>query len=309
MNEEHKALVISLAKSHTEDIYNKRLARIESISKDWFVYLHQRKHEYVTVSFLQRGYKRHGKVTSNGVEVINGALSAARMLPIVDMIEDIVSYQITKYSERKQLAAKWIDERKAIRPFAQAEEQRIGSLATKRNVQILEFQHPKYNARVSVQTGFVEVSIDCSRFELACPCKYHAETGLNCPHVKALLLHLDGIGLGSSWINRRFHVETYSNSYGCELPSMCLAGQLEPNPNYCPPEFKRGVGRPGKKRKDRSAMRSTEVRRECKACGALGHFAMSCTQSSTEYRFYKHRKKALQWCKATYETTGEDADD
>ena len=57
---------------------------------------------------MEQGIQRYGKVTSNGVKNVNGALLVARGLPIVDMIEDIVSYQITRYSERKQLAGKWL---------------------------------------------------------------------------------------------------------------------------------------------------------------------------------------------------------
>ena len=179
------------------------------------------------------------------------------------------------------------------------EEQRIGSLANSRNVQILESLHPKYKARVSVQTGHIEVSIDCSRFEASCPCKYCTETGLNCSHIKALLLQLDGLRLASSWIDKRFHVETYANSYyNAYVTGMCVAGKLEANEQYCAPDYKQYAGRPSKKRKDRSHLRTTDIRRECKACGKLGHFAASCTEPSTEFRFAKHKDKAIKWCKS-----------
>ena len=46
MNEEHKSMIIDLAKSRTEDSYQKRLAVIESLNKEWAEYLHGRKHQF-----------------------------------------------------------------------------------------------------------------------------------------------------------------------------------------------------------------------------------------------------------------------
>ena len=160
---------------------------------------------------------------------------------------------------------------------------------------MLEKKHPIYKARVSVSsglmynvnsTGYVEVTVDCSPFTTTCPCKYKDEYGLNCPHVKALLLRLGELGIGS----------TYIDSYSADVPGMCTTGKLKADENYCPPDFKRTAGRPSKKRKDRSYMATSNVKRECKACGELGHFAMSCQNPSTEYRYYKHKGKALAWC-------------
>ena len=63
------------------------------MNSQWADYLDSYKSQFATVFFLQRGYRRFGEVTSNGVENINSALLEARGLPIVDMIEEILSYQ------------------------------------------------------------------------------------------------------------------------------------------------------------------------------------------------------------------------
>ena len=64
MNEEQKALIIQLAKSRTQDIYQKRLAGIGAINEQWASYLDGKKDEFVSYTFLDRGYVRYGKVTS-----------------------------------------------------------------------------------------------------------------------------------------------------------------------------------------------------------------------------------------------------
>ena len=229
------------------------------------------------------------------------------------MTEDIVSYQLQKYSERQVLASKLLSEKKTMTPYAESEELKMGTLASVRNVQMLQFRHPKYTARVSVtpghysrsQTGYIEVSVDCSNFKTSCPCKYHEEVGLNCPHVKAVLLHLEDHGVGCGWIDRRFHLSTYASSYGADIPGMCVTGKLQADSSFCPPDYKRSAGRP-KKRKDRAHMRTTEIRRECKACGELGHFAVSCPHPSTQFRYYKHKENAIQWCKSRENISVED---
>ena len=121
---------------------------------------------------------------------------------------------------------------------------------------------------------------------------------MNCPHTKSLLLHLGAVGVDKGWVLSRYHTETYSASYSSSIPGMCVAGKLSADETYCPPDYKRSAGRPSKKRKDRAKLRSTTIQRECKACGELGHFAISCPNPSTEYRFKKHKEKALLWCKA-----------
>ena len=79
---------------------------------------------------------------------------------------------------------------------------------------------------------------------------------------------------------------------------MCVAGKLSADEHYCPPDYKRTAGQPSKKRKDCAEMRNTATKRECKAYGNLGHFAISCPNPSTEYRYKKHKDKPLLWCKA-----------
>ena len=115
---------------------------------------------------------------------------------------------------------------------------------------------------------------------------------------------LEALGLTNASMLRRMQVAMVASCQEC-----VLLGQLKPNENFCPPEYKRGAGCPSKKRKEQSTMRSTEVKRECKACGGLGHFAVSCQQPLTEYCFYKHREKALHWCKMMYETSADEEAD
>ena len=79
------------------------------------------------------------------------------------------------------------------------------------------------------------------------------------------------------------------------VPAMAIAGKLSVDETFLPPDFKKPAGRPQKKRKTAAVFASTK-KKTCKACGSPGHFAKSCTQPSTEYRYNVHKKEAIQWC-------------
>ena len=118
MNQEQRNMIIDLAKSMTEDVYQKCLGEIRKMNAKWAEYLDERKEQFVTASFLQRGYRRYGKVTSNGVENINAVLGDARGLPIVYLIEAIIQYQIDKFTERQVIANAWVQDGKPLTGYA-----------------------------------------------------------------------------------------------------------------------------------------------------------------------------------------------
>jgi hypothetical protein len=154
MNESHKTMINELAKSTmTVEVYTKRLEVIATINKQWAEYLDGHKHEYVAAFFLQKGYRRWGKVTSNGVESINGVLSEARSYGIVFLMEHIVKYQRKKYHERYLNACKWSTEGKLITEYARDIQMKLADSAAKRDVEILESNHPVYRARVESSTA------------------------------------------------------------------------------------------------------------------------------------------------------------
>jgi hypothetical protein len=171
--------------------------------------------------------------------------------------------------------------------------------ASKRNVELLESNHPIYRARVESTfnasiVGYVEVVVDLDRRGCKCPCRHYEEIGIACAHVKALLLTLNR---QSSWCDKRYGLSNYKESYNCSIPSMVVAGKLTVDETLTPPDFRRPAGRPAKKRKDRSFLKKTDVVRECKACGQTGHYAVSCTAPSTEYRYNRYRAGAVEWCR------------
>lgn len=106
MNEEEKNLIISLAKSRTLDQCQKRLDEVREINLSWSECLHCRCFEFVCFTFLDRNVRRHGKVTSDGVENLNGAIVDKRSHPTAHVIEGIAQCQQDKFAERKGLAEK-----------------------------------------------------------------------------------------------------------------------------------------------------------------------------------------------------------
>ena len=53
MSKSHKQLIIALAGSRTESIYQERLQAIATINKDWAWWLDERKEEYVRTHFYR----------------------------------------------------------------------------------------------------------------------------------------------------------------------------------------------------------------------------------------------------------------
>jgi hypothetical protein len=120
------------------------------------------------------------------------------------------------------------------------------------------------------------------------------EVGITCSHIKAVLL---AINKQTNWCSRRYHISTYMNSYSANIPSMVVSDRfLAVDETFIPPDWKRPAGRPAKKRKDRSYLLTLKSR-ECKACGCQGHYAISCTAPSTEFRYQKHKERAIEWCR------------
>ena len=58
---------------------------------------------------------------------------------------------------------------------------------------------------------------------------------------------------------------------------MTVAGKLQPDPAFAPPEYRKSAGRP-QKQQERAYVRKTDTLREYKACGGTGHFAMTCVE-------------------------------
>ena len=113
---------------------------------------------------------------------------------------------------------------------------------------------------------------------------------MNCPYIKALLLHIGELGLGKDRINPRFHVETYANSYyNAYVTGMCVAGKLEANEQYCAPDYKQYAGRPSKKQEKgsvpivRSQLLTKETRRECQSLWRFGYFVVAWPNPSTQF--------------------------
>jgi ribosomal protein L32 len=223
-------------------------------------------------------------------------------MPILFMIEAMIKYQQDKYVERKEMSKTWSNKGKALTEYAELRDLDIAEEASKRKVELVERNHPIYLARVSVTDvaiGYIEVGVNVQTHKGKCPCRYYDEFGVNCSHVHAVLVAIeDDTGMAVNWCHNRYHLDTYKRSYSSTVPPMAVAGKLVPDIRIAPPDFKRSAGRPTKKRKERSAMRKTSTKRECKACGGYGHFHTTCTQPSTQYRFQTHKQKAILWCES-----------
>jgi hypothetical protein len=164
MNEDHKRMIVELAKSLNEEVYQQRLGELQKINKKWVAYLDERKDQFVSSTFLDRGVNRWGKVTNNGVEVMNGVLAEARTLPIVSFFEYVLQYQRQKYQERHDLGCKWSEEGKQATEYLRLQQHKLAESASKLQVSIIERNDPIYRARVQVmQLVFPPLLLDTSK--------------------------------------------------------------------------------------------------------------------------------------------------
>ena len=176
MNDDDKALIMALAKARTEEAYEQRLEAIDAVNEDWAQWLDERKTQFSTVYFLSQGIRRWGKVTSNGVENVNSALTAERGMSIMHMMQGIVDYQRNKHIERKEQASKWILEGKQLTFCAEDQDEEISEKAQVRQVENIQNKHPIYKANVAVgrnstwNVSFLEVVVNVRAFTSKCPC-------------------------------------------------------------------------------------------------------------------------------------------
>lgn len=189
----------------------------------------------------------------------------------------------------------------------------MADMASERDVQLIQDNHPVCRARVSTAaaatlTNCIEVGVNVQVKSWNCPCQCRKEMGMNCHHAKALLLFL-GMGVSgkdNEWCSDRHSVQCHKRSHTAETPGMTVAGKLTVDDGFAPPDCKRSAGRPAKKRKDQSHMRKPDTVRRCKACGDTGHFAIACESPSTEFQFGEHLSAAIQWCRKHEKTDCED---
>ena len=82
-------------------VYEQHLETLKNEYDKWAEWLHERRTEFVTAMFLQRGYRRFGKVISNAANVVNFAKLPMQSMAIVSMMEGMIQYQRDKYLERQ----------------------------------------------------------------------------------------------------------------------------------------------------------------------------------------------------------------
>ena len=126
--------------------------------------------------------------------------------------------------------------------------------------------------------------------------------GVPCTHITALLIRI-GETVQSAWMDDCYLVSNYSDCYSATIPAMSMAGKLTVDETFAPPEFKPSAGRPQKKRKQHG---ESATKRMCKACGLMGHYALSCPRPSTQYQYNRFKTKAIEWCQSTEAVALED---
>ena len=83
MDNDHKNMILRLAKARTEDAYLDNLEKIRAVHKEWADWLDVWKSKFATYLFLRNDIMWWGKVTSNAVKNVNSSLLDIWNLPIL----------------------------------------------------------------------------------------------------------------------------------------------------------------------------------------------------------------------------------
>ena len=303
MNNNHKQLILQLAKARTEEAYLDTLQKIRNIHREWADWLHERRHEFATYIFLQDHIQRWGKVTSNAVENINSSLLDVRNLPILYLIIGIIEKTQAKYVSGHRKAVELRRKNIAVSEHAWNYYRKLVKGAATRKVFITQERDTFVCGKVSRSNStsgyprYIEVTVDPEAKESHCGCMFYQEEGLCCEHIIALMQKSGREVRDKWWFAQRYHSYTYLQSYSADVPTIAF-DKLEADIFFTPPEYKKPAGRPAKARKDRSHLNKTGILHQCSSCGALGHSFRTCERPSTQFRFENHYDKAVAWTKA-----------
>jgi hypothetical protein len=204
--------------------------------------------------------KRYGKVTSNPVENVNGAVLSIQAKPIMDIIVELSCYIHRKMQEHCNDAMALLPMNETITPWGKSILQTVNEQALQCQVVLSVGQHrPDGIIRAVVSNSSkVEftVAVKGATFEYSCNCKWSDEYGMPCCHCQAVIrskpeLRSDDV----RWLERPFHLNVYSAMYSQDTP-LLAKHNLEVK-EMVPSEIRKKSGRPKTKRYDSQNNRAT----------------------------------------------------
>ena len=94
--------VWEMAKARTKELYEAKLEPLKAASPAVAAWFDERKDQFASYCFLEKGFVRHRKVTSNGAENTNSAILPIRSLPITAMVVSLMTYISDTATDRRE---------------------------------------------------------------------------------------------------------------------------------------------------------------------------------------------------------------
>jgi len=226
---------------------------------------------------------------------MNSVIQELRQQPILDLLNGLAKWTVTKHRHRAELAKTWATEGQQLTKYALEKHKDCMQEAGTRSVVITHSESPIFRAQVSHTvddraTTSVYVEANSEIFQVDCACEYPKEYGIPCFHGMRLIIAADLNPNDPRWYNPIFHVSTFTDMYSKDIPALSTLGHLYVK-ELLPPDHTVTAGWPKKKRYESTS----EKPRTCRACGQLGHSQQTCPKPSTQIRFNNYRQQAIAY--------------
>lgn len=262
------------ARALTVNEFEAKLLEIEEISADGAYWIRRLPPRLWATAYFEG--TRLGHLTANVVESINGWISEASGLPIVQMMESIRRQLMTWFNERREVSMQWSN---TLVP--NAEKQVAEAIELAQSYQVLRANEAEFEVISHEGTNIVDIR---NRY---CLCHGWQAYGLPCAHaVAALLSCRQNV---HRFTESYFTVATYRKAYSQTIhpiPDKTLWKENTPNEGdgngaspeivMKPPRSLRAPPRPRKKRaraEDRGPVKRVV---HCSRCNQTGHFRTTC---------------------------------
>ena len=291
------SLLYGLGRATTEELWEYLLEKLKKVDGEkterianWMETI---KEEVNAMYFIKLGLSRFRDLLNNPCEQYNSTILEIRALPVVAMVRGLLQDIYSKGFKRRELGNKWCSAKMVYTEWA--EEKFKKDLVSSRDftVRICEASENAFQADVTLN-GESLVTYKCELRQgdngdamMVCSCKQMWDIGRPCKHVVAAFRRAGDTAASphwnlrdEKWIGHKavYNVSHYVLQYSFPIPSIA-AGEVMEQRDLIPWEVPVKAGRPKKRR---MKVGDGCKKRECSACGQLGHYASTCSKAVTK---------------------------
>ena len=262
-------LLWKAACSTTTVEFKEKMAELEEVSSEAAKWLQQFQPSRWALVYSEE--TRYGLLSSN-IEEFNKWIAEAHDLPIIQVIETILSKLRGEFEERRLKSNSWFD---VLAPTAEKRMRESINCAT--SYQVIRSDEVEFEVLSSGRSEIVNIGTH------SCSCRYWQLHGIPCSHAVAALLSCQKDLY--SFAEKCFKVTSYRETYAKEIypiprklewRKMDEATADVDTRIVRPPKFRRPPGRPEKKRVCVEDLNREKHTVHCSRCNQTGHYKTTC---------------------------------